>query len=272
MNELKTTGEDRFNMTDALIVEMKGMYKSFGAVQAVQDVDLELNQGEILGIVGDNGAGKTTLMKLLSGVLIPDKGNIFIGDKNVTIQDPLDARKLGIEMIYQDLALFDNLDVTANVFIGRERVIPILGLRFLNKRRMNRETDDLLQKLTINISSVKSLVENLSGGQRQMVAIARAIAFEANTKVLIMDEPHAALGVAEATTVSDMIRGLREHGLSMIVISHRIPELLSLVDRVMVLKAGRRVALRDASTTTVEDCVNLIVAGNGRSRSESSAL
>ena len=252
-------------MADDLIVQMNGMSKSFGAVRAVQKVDLELRRTEILGIVGDNGAGKTTLMKLLSGVLPADEGDIHIDGEKVLIEDPLDARKLGIEMIYQDLALFDNLDVTSNVFIGRERVRNFLGLKFLNKRKMNLETEELLKELAIKISSVKSLVENLSGGQRQMVAIARAIAFEENTKVLVMDEPHAALGVAEATTVSEMIRGLRDHGLSMIVISHRIPELLSLVDRVMVLKAGRRVALRDAQGTSVEDCVNLIVAGAAQS-------
>jgi ABC-type sugar transport system ATPase subunit len=252
-------------MIDELIIQLKGVSKSFGPVQALKKVDLELRQGEILGIVGDNGAGKSTLMKLISGVLIPDEGEMFIEDKKVKIENPQDARALGIEMIYQDLALFNNLNVADNVFIGRERTRRLLGLPFLYKRRMYRETEELLQRLNITLSSVKAFVENLSGGQRQMVAIARAIAFEANTKILIMDEPHAALGVAEAGTVSEIIGGLRDHGISMIVISHRIPELLSLVDRVMVLKAGERVAMRDAATTTVEDCVNLIVAGRTQS-------
>jgi len=253
-------------MANDLIVQMKGVSKSFGAVQAVKNVDLELRRCETLGIVGDNGAGKSTLMKILSGFIIPDEGEIYIEEKKVTIEDPQDARQLGIEMIYQDLALFNNLNVVDNVFIGRERTNRLLGLQFLDKRRMNRETGELLQRLNIVINSIKSYAQNLSGGQRQMVAIARAVAFEAHVKVLIMDEPHAALGVAEANTVSEMIKGLRKHGLSVIVISHRIPELLSFVDRVMVMKGGERVALREASTTTVEECVNLIVAGSTTSQ------
>ena len=253
-------------MTEAYIVQLKGVSKSFGAVRAVKNVDLELRRGEILGIVGDNGAGKSTLMKLLSGILIPDEGEIYINGEKVNIQNPQDARALGIEMIYQDLALFNNLTVSDNVFIGRERTKHFLGLRFLDKRGMNRETEELLGRLSILINSVKAYVQNLSGGQRQMVAIARAVAFEANTKILIMDEPHAALGVAEADTVSELIRGLHKHGLSVIVISHRIPELLTVVDRVMVLKRGERVAIREASKTTVEECVNLIVTGGNGSR------
>lgn len=253
-------------MTEDYIVQLKGISKSFGAVQAVKKVDLELRRGEILGIVGDNGAGKSTLMKLLSGVLLPDEGEIYIEGEKVDIKNPQDARTFGIEMIYQDLALFNNLSVADNVFVGREQTKHILGLQFLDKRRMNRDTEELLRRISIIINSVKAFVQNLSGGQRQMVAIARAVAFEANTKILIMDEPHASLGVAEASTVSELIRGLRKHGLSVIVISHRIPELLTVVGRVMVLKRGERVAVREASETTVEECVNLIVAGGNGSR------
>jgi simple sugar transport system ATP-binding protein len=253
-------------MTEDYIVQIKGVSKSFGAVEAVKKVDLELRRGEILGVVGDNGAGKSTLMKLLSGILLPDEGEIYFEGEKVDIKNPQDARTLGIEMIYQDLALFNNLSVADNVFVGRERTKHILGLQFLDKRRMNSDTEVLLGRLGIIINSVKAYAQNLSGGQRQMVAIARAVAFEANTKILIMDEPHAALGVAEANTVSELIRGLHKHGLSVIVISHRIPELLTVVDRVMVLKRGERVAIREASKTTVEECVNLIVTGGNGSR------
>ena len=246
------------------ILELSGISRRFGHVQALDRVDLDLRQGEILGIVGDNGAGKTTLMKTIAGTVKPDSGTIAVAGQAVEITNAQDARQLGIEMIYQDLALFDNLDVAANVFIGREptKGLPSL-LGFLERRRMHREAAELLERLNIKIDSTKLPVGVLSGGQRQMVAISRAVAFEAACRILLMDEPSAALGAVESATVLELIREVRSHGLSIMIISHRIPEVLGLADRVAVMKNGELVAVLDAATTTVEECVNLIVAGSG---------
>jgi simple sugar transport system ATP-binding protein len=242
------------------ILSLRGISRAFGHVQALSEVDLELHRGEILGIVGDNGAGKSTLMKVIAGTVPADAGRIDIDGSRVAIQTPADARNLGIEMIYQDLALFNNLSISANIFIGREPTRGLSGLLgFLRERRMHTKSRELLDRLNIQISSTRLLVEGLSGGQRQMVAIARAIAFE--SRILIMDEPSAALGATESATVLEIIRGLHEHGVTVMVISHRIPEVLGIADRVLVMKGGRRVAIVDAKTTSVEDCVNLIVSG-----------
>ena len=244
------------------ILELSGISRRFGHVQALEGVDLDLRRGEILGIVGDNGAGKTTLMKIIAGTVKPDSGRIVVDGEEAEITTAQDARRLGIEMIYQDLALFDNLDVAANVFIGREptKGLPSL-LGFLERRRMHREAAELLQRLNIKIDSTRLPVGVLSGGQRQMVAISRAVAFEAASRILLMDEPSAALGAAESETVLQLIRDVRSHGMSIMIISHRIPEVLALADRVAVMKRGELVAVIDAATTTVEECVNLIVAG-----------
>jgi simple sugar transport system ATP-binding protein len=242
------------------ILSLRGVTRAFGHVQALQDVDLDLRRGEVIGIVGDNGAGKSTLMKVIAGTVLPDAGSIHLDGVPVSIRSAADARSLGIEMIYQDLALFDNLDVAANVFIGREPTVGVRGvLGFMRERVMHQRARELLDRLRIKISSTRLLVEGLSGGQRQMVAVARAIAFD--SRILIMDEPSAALGATESATVLALIRGLHEHGVSVMVISHRIPEILDIADRIVVMKGGRRVATVEAATTSVEDCVNLIVSG-----------
>jgi simple sugar transport system ATP-binding protein len=242
------------------ILSLRGISKAYGNVQALSSMDLSLNRGEVLGIVGDNGAGKSTLMKIVAGTVRPDSGEIWVDGRPASIGDAQDSRRLGIEMIYQDLALFDNLSVAANIFIGREPTSGPLGLlAFLQERRMHRAAGALLARLRIEIASTKLPVEGLSGGQRQMVAIARAIAFE--SRILIMDEPSAALGATESATVLEVIRSLHEHGISVVVISHRIPEVLDLADRIVVMKGGQLVAVVDAATTTVDDCVNLIVSG-----------
>lgn len=242
------------------ILSLRGVSKAFGHVQALADVDLELHRGEILGVVGDNGAGKSTLMKVIAGTVRPDAGSILVDGQAAQIGEAQDARRLGIEMIYQDLALFNNLSIAANVFIGREPTRGRLGLlSILRGREMHRKAGALLDRLGIRIASTKFLVEGLSGGQRQMVAIARAIAFD--SRIMIMDEPSAALGATESATVLELIRGLRQHGVSVIVISHRIPELIDLADRILVMKGGKRVAVVDAAATSVDECVNLIVSG-----------
>jgi len=222
------------------IVEMRNIKKNFGGVQALRGVDLVLQRNEVLGLVGDNAAGKSTLMKVLSGAYIPDGGEIFIEGKKVHIANPWDARRLGIEMVYQDLALADNLDVAANVFLGREAESTKLGpISVMNKHYMERETQRLLDRLQIDISSVRSIVERLSGGQRQAIAIARATAF--NNKVTIMDEPTAALSVAAIDKVLDLVRKLKAQGCSIIIISHRLEDIYQVSDRMIVLRQGRKV-------------------------------
>ena len=228
-------------MTEATpVVEMRNIKKSFAAVQALRGIDLVLHHNEVLGLVGDNAAGKSTLMKVLSGAYIPDEGEIFIEGKKAHISDPLNARQLGIEMVYQDLALVNKINVAANVFLGREAMSTRLGLiGVMDQHHMEQETQRLLDRLKINISSVRLDVERLSGGQRQSVAIARAMAF--NAKVTIMDEPTAALSVAAIGKVLDLVRELKAQGCSIIVISHRLEDIYQVSNRIIVLRHGRKV-------------------------------
>ena len=222
------------------VVEMRNIKKSFGAVRALRGVDLVLHHNEVLGLVGDNAAGKSTLMKVLSGAYIPDDGEILIEGERVHMTNPLDARRLGIEMVYQDLALANNLDVTSNVFLGREAVSLELGMfGVMDSHHMEIEAQRLLDRLKINIPSVRLLVERLSGGQRQAVAIARATAFD--SRVIIMDEPTAALSVAAITQVLDLVRELKAQGASIIIISHRLEDIHSVSDRLIVMRQGRKV-------------------------------
>ncbi len=222
------------------IVEMKDIQKNFGAVRALRGVDLSLYPNEVLGLVGDNAAGKSTLMKVLSGAYIPDQGQIRINGEVADIHSPQDSRNLGIEMVYQDFMLADNLDVASNVFLGHEAVRWKIGpLKILNKALMESETRELIDRLKIDISSVRLKVQNLSGGQRQTVAIGRATAFEA--RVIIMDEPTAALSVAAIDKVIDLINQLKAQGASIIIISHRLEDIFRCGDRVMVLRHGRKV-------------------------------
>ncbi len=224
----------------APVVEMRNIKKSFAAVQALKGIDLVLHHNEVLGLLGDNAAGKSTLMKVLSGAYIPDEGDILIDGEKVQLTDPWHARQMGIEMVYQDLALANNLDVTANVFMGREVVGTKLGpIGVMNSHHMELETQRLLDRLKIDIPSVRLLVERLSGGQRQAVAIARATAF--NSKVTIMDEPTAALSVAAISKVLDLVRELKAQGASIIIISHRLEDVYQVSDRMVVLRQGRKV-------------------------------
>jgi len=222
------------------VVEMRNIKKHFAAVQALRGVDLALRHNEVLGLMGDNAAGKSTLMKVLSGAYIPDEGQIFIDGEPVHFSNPMDARRLGIEMVYQDYALANNLDVSANVFMGREAVRLSLGpIGILDYRFMEQETKSLMNRLKIDIPSVRQKVERLSGGQRQAVAIARATAF--NAKVIIMDEPTAALSVAAIDKVLELVRELKAQGASIIMISHRLEDIYRVGDRMIVLRQGRKV-------------------------------
>jgi len=222
------------------IVELRNISKNFGAVQALKGVNLLLNHNEVMGLVGDNAAGKSTLMKVLSGAYIPDGGEILIDGERVNFSNPMDARRQGIEMVYQDYALANNLDVAANVFMGREVVQYSLGpLGVMDYRTMEQETRNLLNRLKIRVQSVRQKVERLSGGQRQAIAIARATAFDA--KVIIMDEPTAALSVAAIDQVLELVKELKSQGASIIIISHRLEDIYRVSDRMIVLRQGRKV-------------------------------
>jgi fructose transport system ATP-binding protein len=241
------------------LLAARGITKAFGHVEALRGVDIEVNEGEILALVGDNGAGKSTLIKILSGALQPDAGEIRIDGRPVALHTPIDARHNGIETVYQDLAVVPMLDVAENLFLGREirfggalgRVFP-----FIDKRAMRRQAREHLRTLNIGITSVRQRVETLSGGQRQAVAVVRAPAF--GRRIVIMDEPTAALGVKETAAVIDVIRRINEQGLAIILISHNLPQVVELSDRIMVLRAGRRVGAVRTRDTTVEQIVRLI--------------
>jgi D-xylose transport system ATP-binding protein len=244
--------------SDMPALRLRHISKAFGAVQALQDVDFEVYTGEVVGLVGDNGAGKSTLIKTISGAYIPDSGEIEVEGQLVTITRPQDATRLGIETVYQDLALCDNLDVVANLFLGREErtdIIPRL-VRPLRETDMERRTRDVLKTLDVKIPSVRVPVAALSGGQRQSIAVAKTIL--RNAKVVQLDEPTAALGVAQTRQVLNLIRRLREQGLAVIVISHNLADVFSVVDRVIVMRLGRRVATFDVRATTPEQVIAAI--------------
>jgi len=245
-------------METEYVVAMKGITKSFGGVLALKDVNLELRRGEIMGIVGDNGAGKSTLMKVLSGAHQADEGEIYIDGQRVNIKNTQDAFNQGISMIYQDLALFNNLDVAKNIFIGRERCRGPFKM-LLDKKSMYQKAEDLIKELKVDIKSAHMNVARMSGGQRQMVACARAIAFD--SKILIMDEPTAALGVTEAGKLLGLIRNMRDRGLAILLITQRIPDILAIANRIFVLKGGQRQDVLEVSKVTLDDVVTMIVKG-----------
>jgi len=231
-------------------LRLRGISKSFGAVRALYQVDFEINAGEVVGLVGDNGAGKSTLIKVISGVAPADEGEIFLEGKQVHIPNPQSANNLGIETVYQDLALCDNLDVVANLFLGREERSFV---RSLNEIDMEKQALNVLRTLDVRLPSTRTAVATLSGGQRQSVAVAKSILRQA--KVVLLDEPTAALGVAQTRQVLNLIRRLREQGLAVVVISHNLADVFEVVDKVIVLRLGRRVGTFDIKTTTPEQIV-----------------
>jgi D-xylose transport system ATP-binding protein len=245
------------NTTGVPALELRNVSKSFGAVQALRNVDFEVYSGEVVGLVGDNGAGKSTLVKTIAGVNVPDSGEIFVDGQRVHISTPVDATKLGIETVYQDLALCDNLDVVNNLYLGREATGLSSGpFSPLDELEMERRTVEVLRQLDVKIPSVRSVVASLSGGQRQSIAVAKTIL--RNAKVVLLDEPTAALGVAQTRQVLNLIKRLREQGLAVVVISHNLADVFEVVDRVVVMRLGRRVATYDIHTTTPEQVVAAI--------------
>jgi D-xylose transport system ATP-binding protein len=240
----------------APLVELRHIAKSFGGVHAVEDVSLDLYPGEVVGVVGHNGAGKSTLMKILSGALRADSGEIRLQGQVALIRNPRDAQAQGIETIYQTLALADNLHAPANLFLGRE-LKRANGA--LNEEAMAAETERLLQRLNLRLPSLKEPVQNLSGGQRQAVAIARAIYFDA--KILIMDEPTAALGPEETKQVSELIFELKRQGIGIFLISHDLHDVFDLSDRISVLRHGQLVATVSTQDVTEDEVLGMIILG-----------
>jgi fructose transport system ATP-binding protein len=243
----------------APVLAATGLVKRYGSVVAMDGADFELLPGEVLAVIGDNGAGKSTLIKALSGVVVPDAGEIRVDGRPATFHTARDAQAHGIETVFQDLALAPALDIAANLFMGRELRRPgPLGsvLRMTDKRAMRRRAEELFDSMSIRIKSVTQPVENLSGGQRQGVAVARAAAF--GKKVIIMDEPTAALGVRESGTVIELIKEIRSRGIPVVLISHDMPHVFEVADRIHVHRTGRRAAVVRPSQRTMAEVVALM--------------
>jgi D-xylose transport system ATP-binding protein len=233
--------------------------KRFGAVQALTDVDFQAHAGQVTALVGDNGAGKSTLVKIISGIISMDSGEYRFEGRPVHVNSPQAATALGIATVYQDLALSDNLDVVANLFLGRER---LSGSKLLNETSMEQQASGVLKRLSVRIPSVRTQVASLSGGQRQSVAIARSMLGE--PKLVVLDEPTAALGVAQTAQVLQLIRTLREQGHGVVVISHNLADVFEVADYITVLRLGRQVGVLEAKRTNSEEVVATITGANLR--------
>ncbi|HEX7292381.1 MAG TPA: ATP-binding cassette domain-containing protein [Conexibacter sp.] len=244
------------NGREPALLSARGLKKSYGAVKALDGVDLELRRGEIVALIGDNGAGKSTLVSLISGLVQPDAGTIEIDGQEVVLDSPHRAQELGIATVFQNLALVEQRDVAANLFLGRERR---RWRFFVDRRRMLRESTETIRRLKVGLPSVRALVGDLSGGQRQAIAIARAIM--QGSRIVLMDEPTAALGVREARRVLDLICELRAEGHSVLLISHNMDNVFELADRAAVFRQGRKIAERARTELDREEIVGLIVHG-----------
>src|SRR5438445_508598 len=248
--------QERSSMSDTPLLQLQNITKTFGSVQALDDVDFEVRAGEVMALVGDNGAGKSTLVKCVAGTHAADSGRILFEGQEVHIHGPKDAARLGIEVVYQDLALCDNLDVVQNMYLGRE----VNRAQILSEAPMEQRTSETLKSLAVTtISSIRQPVATLSGGQRQSVAVARAVMW--NSKLVILDEPTAALGVAQTEQVLALVRRLGEQGLGVVLISHNLHDVFETADRITVLRLGRNVGIFDRRTTTQQAVVEAITAG-----------
>jgi D-xylose transport system ATP-binding protein len=249
------------------LLELRGVSKRFGAVQALTDVDFEAHPGRVTALVGDNGAGKSTLIKTISGINQMDDGEYRFDGQPVQVTTPQAATALGIATVYQDLALCDNLDVVANLYLGREE---LGGIRLLDETGMEQEASRVLKRLAVRIPSVRTQIASLSGGQRQGVAIARSMLGE--PKVVMLDEPTAALGVAQTAQVLDLIRTLREQGLAVVVISHNLADVFAVADTIVVLRLGRQVGVLDAKQTNSEGVVAAITGAKAGDEQEATEV
>lgn len=250
------------------IIETRGISKHYGHVQALSEVSIRISPGEVVGLVGDNGAGKSTLVNILSGAIRPSSGSILIDGRETSFRSPLDARRQGIETVYQDLALAPHLSVWANTFLGREQTVrgPLGWFGWLDKKSMQARAEEELRQVKITIGSVRTTCDALSGGQRQAVAVAKAVAW--GTRILLLDEPTAALGVEQQEKVGALIRTVRDRGIPVLLISHNLPQVHQICDRMLVLLHGRVVAELDAARTPIEQTVLWITGamaeGGGR--------
>lgn len=254
-------------------LEARGIVKHYGNITALDYTDFEVYPGEILAVIGDNGAGKSSLIKVLSGAVIPDKGQLFMNGKHVHFTSPIDARKAGIETVYQNLAVAPALSIVENLFLGRELRRPGFAgnvLQMLDKKRMLEEAQGYMKDLKFRIPSITQAVETLSGGQAQGVAVARSAAFA--NKVVIMDEPMAALGVKESGMVIDLIRKIRERGLPIILISHNMPHVFELADRIHIQRLGRRIAIIKPADYTMSDAVAIMTGAKAPTDSQTAPL
>jgi D-xylose transport system ATP-binding protein len=244
-------------VSETPILQLRGISKSFGSVQALADVDFEVRDGEVMALVGDNGAGKSTLIKCVAGIHSPDSGEILFEGEPVHISSPKDAARLGIEIVYQDLALCDNLDVVQNMYLGREERDWLWRLK---EPLMEQRTAETLRSLSVTtIRSIRQPVASLSGGQRQSVAVAKAVQW--NSKIVILDEPTAALGVAQTRQVLDLVKRLADQGLAVVLISHNLNDVFEVATRITVLRLGRDVGVYERDKTTQQEIVQAITAG-----------
>ncbi len=244
-------------MSETPLLEIRNLSKTFGSVQALTDVDFEVRGGEVMALVGDNGAGKSTLIKCVAGIHGYDSGEIFFDGAPVSIHGPKDAGKLGIEVVYQDLALCDNLDVVQNMFLGREERDFLFRLK---EPVMEQRTAETLKSLAVTtIKSIRQPVASLSGGQRQSVAVAKAVQW--NSRLVILDEPTAALGVAQTRQVLELVKRLADQGLAVVLISHNLHDIFEVATRITVLRLGRDVGVYDRASTTQQEVVHAITAG-----------
>ena len=241
-----------------LVLEARGVTKYFGGVAALTDANFGLEKGEVHAIVGDNGAGKSTLLKIIAGVHQPDAGEILVNGKGVTISSPRAAQELGVVTVFQDLALVNDLDACANLFLGRELYYPppLSWLGVLNKKAMRDRAGREMGRLKVNLGPVDQMIGSMSGGQRQAVAVARAVAF--GSEIIIMDEPTAALGVRETAAVLELIRHLNKEGHSIVLVSHSLPDVFAVARRITILRHGRTVSVVQAGDTTLEEMVKLM--------------
>ena len=244
-----------------MLLEARGISKFFGAITALRDVNFHVAPGEVLGVVGDNGAGKSTLMKILSGLFVPSEGELIFRGQPVKFSSPKDAQKLGIEMVYQDFALAGNMPIYENIYLGREPGTKVGPLTIVDHGRARQMAAEHLDRLHIHVKSVDQNTEDLSGGQRQAVAIARATAFDG--KLVIMDEPTAALAIKEVGKVLDLIRSLKEHGVAVIIISHRMDDIFYCCDRVMALYQGTNFAEAELGATSRNEVIGWIMGTKG---------
>jgi D-xylose transport system ATP-binding protein len=244
-------------VSETAILQLRGISKSFGSVQALSDVDFEVRLGEVMALVGDNGAGKSTLIKCVAGIHTPDSGEMLFDGKPVHIHSPKEAARLGIEFVYQDLALCDNLDVVQNMYLGREERDWLFRLK---EPLMEQRTAETLKSLSVTtIRSIRQPVASLSGGQRQSVAVAKAVQW--NSKLVILDEPTAALGVAQTRQVLELVKRLADQGLAVVLISHNLHDVFEVATRITVLRLGRDVGVYEREKTTQQEVVQAITAG-----------